>query len=65
MSSDKTPTQKMIQEGISYAKLGKHKNAISFFDQSLKQDPQNIEALYNKGMSLLELKEKQGRSIML
>ncbi|MDE1826709.1 MAG: tetratricopeptide repeat protein, partial [Thaumarchaeota archaeon] len=32
----------MILEGKSYAKLGNHKNAISFFDKALKADPQNV-----------------------
>jgi tetratricopeptide (TPR) repeat protein len=58
MNPDESMLGKTILEGISYAKLEKHKEAISFFDKALKQDPKNVEVLYNKGMSLLKLKTR-------
>ena len=41
----------LISEGISLAKLEKHKDAVSFFDKVLKTDPKNVDALYHKGLS--------------
>ncbi|WP_394352633.1 tetratricopeptide repeat protein, partial [Candidatus Nitrosotalea sp. FS] len=57
--SEKNQVEKTVLEGISYAKLEKHKDAISFFDKALKQDSTNVDALYNKGMSLLKLKKNK------
>ena len=54
-SSTEMESEKMISEGLSYAKLGKHKEAISFFDKVLKSHPDNIEALYQKGVVLINL----------
>src|SRR3989442_432470 len=55
MNLTKGEAGKIISEGMSYAKLGKHKKAISFFDKVLKGEQYNADALYSKGLSLAKL----------
>jgi Lipoprotein NlpI, contains TPR repeats len=40
--------------------LGDHKAAINSFDHALKINPDFVNAYYNKGLSLVELKECNG-----
>src|SRR2546426_69764 len=55
MNLTKGEAGKIISEGMSYAKLGKHKKAISFFYKVLKGEQYNVDALYSKGLSLAKL----------
>jgi tetratricopeptide (TPR) repeat protein len=45
-------------EGIRLRKLGKDKEAIESFEQSLKINPNNVKALYNMGVSLNRIGRK-------
>jgi tetratricopeptide (TPR) repeat protein len=45
------------KKGIGLLENGKYKEAIKYFDKSLKQDPSNLHSLNNKGSALRLLKK--------
>ncbi len=52
----------LLNKGSQHMKLGEYEEAISYFDQILETNPNNVTALYDKGFSLSML-EKYEESI--
>ena len=49
----------VIYQAMSLLEKNQPKAAIVLFNQALKADPKNIEALYNKGLALNHIKKYQ------
>ena len=47
----------VIYQAMSFLEKNHPKAAIVLFNQALKTDPKNIEALYNKGLALNQIKK--------
>jgi len=52
-------TEDLLYQAMSYMEKRQPKSAISFFKKILKQDAKNIDALYNYGLALNQLKKYQ------
>ena len=59
MSLDPNHKKSLIKKGNVLGKLGKYRQAITFYDNALKQDPNDLLALINKGLALHFLKKYQ------
>src|SRR3972149_3315794 len=49
----------VIYQAMSFLEKNQPKAAIVLFNQALKADPKNIEALYNKGLALNQIRKYQ------
>ena len=57
--TNKEKTEDLLYQAMSFMEKGQAKNAISFFKKIIKQEPKNIDALYNQGLALNQLKKYQ------
>ena len=49
----------VIYQAMSFLEKKQPKAAISLFNQALKADPKNIQALYNKGLAQNQIRKYQ------
>ena len=54
--ASKEKTEDLLYQAMSFMEKKQPKNAIPFFKKVIKQEPKNIEALYNHGLALNQLK---------
>ena len=53
----KEKTEDLLYQAMSFMEKKQPKAAIPIFKKITKQDPKNIEALYNQGLALNQLKK--------
>ncbi|EPA04810.1 hypothetical protein BG20_I2667, partial [Candidatus Nitrosarchaeum limnium BG20] len=51
-----TNNSDLMYDAMSLMEKNQPKGAIALFNKILKQNPKNIEALYNKGLALNQIK---------
>ena len=57
--TSKEKTEDLLYQAMSFMEKREPKSAISFFKKIIKQDPKNIDALYNQGIALNQLRKYQ------
>jgi len=57
--ASKEKTEDLLYQAMSFMEKREPKSAISFFKKIIKQDPKNIDALYNQGIALNQLRKYQ------
>ena len=57
--TSKEKTEDLLYQAMSFMEKGQAKSAIPFFKKIIKQEPKNIDALYNQGLALNQLKKYQ------
>mgnify|MGYP003308907126 FL=1 len=57
--ASKEKTEDLLYQAMSFMEKKQPKAAIPIFKKITKQDPKNIEALYNQGLALNQLKKNQ------
>jgi tetratricopeptide (TPR) repeat protein len=55
-----TDISTMLEKGNDLVKMGSYNGAIVFYNKALIIDPNNVEALYNKGNALFKLGDSIG-----
>ena len=59
--TSKEKTEDLLYQAMSFMEKREPKSAISFFKKIIKQDPKNIDALYNQGIALNQLRKYEGK----
>ena len=57
--ANKEKVEDLLYQAMSFMEKGQAKAAIPFFKKIIKQEPKNIDALYNQGLALNQLKKYQ------
>ena len=57
--ASKEKTEDLLYQAMSFMEKKQPKAAIPVFKKITKQDPKNIEALYNHGLALNQIKKYQ------